>query len=31
MKNLLDDEETDEHENFERYNEFVEGLVEKFN
>jgi peptidyl-tRNA hydrolase len=30
MKNLLDDEETDENKNFERYNEFVEGLVEKF-
>ena len=29
MKNLTDDEETDEHENFERYNEFVEGLVDK--
>jgi len=29
MKNLLDNEETDENENFERYNKFVEGLVEK--
>lgn len=29
MKNLLDDEETDENENFERYNEFVKELVEK--
>ena len=29
MKNLIDDEETDEDENFERYNEFVKELVEK--
>jgi hypothetical protein len=29
MKNLIDNEETNENENFERYNKFVEGLVEK--